>query len=392
MIDTNQESLVVIRHGELFLKGANRRSFEDQLRNNIKYALHAYKPIRLEKAQGRFFLHCQKRHLKKILNDLRWLFGISSYSRAHKVSNDIEEIKEKSLELALFYKDLHAPKTFRVSAKRTDKRFPLTSPEINRAVGDHLYDKLNLDVNLKSADLNIGIEIGSATSFIYVEKTRGGGGLPVGSGGKLTLLLSGGIDSPVAGHLLQKRGCRLNAVYFHAPPHTSERAKDKVLQLANLLAKRQGRLSLFIVNFTKIQETIAKQCPLVFAVVLYRRAMMYIAGALGAKEDSKGLLTGENLGQVASQTIENLTCIEDAADYPVLRPLIAFDKQEIISIANDIKSYDISILPHEDTCSLFIPKHPATRAPLNKVQQAENDYPYKELWEEAINSAERIIV
>ncbi|PIE65996.1 MAG: tRNA 4-thiouridine(8) synthase ThiI [Deltaproteobacteria bacterium] len=392
-----EQPLIVLRHGETFLKGANRAQFEAVLRNNITRALRGLShneatAPRIERGQGRFFVHVAKRELPEALRRLRWVFGLSSLSPAITLPRDVEGISAVALRLAEEVLEREEPRTFRIRTQRADKSFPLTSMELSREVGTVVGRELELPVDLKHAELDVGLEIGPRTSFAFVERRPAAGGLPVGVSGKATLLLSGGIDSPVAGHLLQKRGCQLHAVYFHAPPHTGERAKDKVLQLAGRLAQRQPHLLVHVVRFTEVQRFLRDGGPAELAVVLYRRAMMRIAGALAAEERSKALVTGENLGQVASQTLENLGCIDEAAPLLVLRPLLGMDKLEIIALAKQIDSYETSILPHEDTCSLFVPKHPATKARVERVREAETKMGREidDLMQQAIGTAEPI--
>lgn len=384
-----RETIIVLRHGETFIKGANRGYFERLLLENTKRALTGI-DARVERDQGRFFVHCDAAASSGALRRLRGVFGFTSLSPARLVERDVEKMGEIAVEMVEEVLDRRQVETFRVRTQRSDKSFPLPSPEVSRLVGASIYHRFELPVQMKDSDLVVGVEIGRKLTFIFVERIPGAGGLPVGTSGKVMLLLSGGIDSPVAGHLMQKRGCALTAVYFHAPPHTSERARDKVVQLAERIAGGQGVIDLFVVCFTQLQERLRDQGPPELAVILYRRGMMRIASKLAERGGCAALVTGDNLGQVASQTLENLRCVEDAASLPVLRPLLAFDKREIIDLARRVGSYETSILPHEDTCSLFVPKHPATRAKLARVQEAEARIDFARLIEEAAATAERV--
>jgi thiamine biosynthesis protein ThiI len=386
------ETVFVLRHGETFIKGQNRRQFEDRLRDNIAKTLASRSVKGLFRAQGRFYLRVEQAAEDWVEKRLTRVFGLSSFSPAQPVEREIESILKVATQMVEKELEARPIGTFRVTTKRSDKSFPMTSPELNREIGGALAERFELGVDLQNHDLDVGIEISEAGSFVFVKRVPGAGGLPVGVSGRVMLLLSGGIDSPVAGHLLQKRGCSLFAVYFHAPPHTSERAKDKVIQLSETLCAAQGPINLHVVRFTELQKMLRDQGPPELAVVLYRRAMMRIASRLAAARRCKALITGENLGQVASQTLENLSRIEEAASLPVLRPLIAFDKLEIIELAQRLGSYDISILPHEDTCSLFVPKHPATKASLEQVTRAEERIDFDELVEQAADEAEVIRV
>ncbi|MFH1132517.1 MAG: tRNA uracil 4-sulfurtransferase ThiI [Pseudomonadota bacterium] len=383
-------SIIVLRYGELFLKGANRAYFEKILAQNIHQILVGIPDVRLERAQGRMFVACNLGFFETALNRLRRVFGISSLSPAIAVPQDINAISEAACELL---RKRETPiKSFKVETQRSDKSFPLISPEINCQVGAKIVEEFNLPVDLHNPELIVGVEIGQIQNFVYFEKLQGAGGLPVGSSSRILLLLSGGIDSPVAGHLLQKRGCWLRAVYFHSPPHTNEHAKDKVLQLAETLALAQGKMTVHIVDFSKTQEQIRNHAPPETLVVLYRRMMMRIAASLARKYDCPALATGENLGQVASQTVENMACIQNATDLPVLRPLLTYDKQETIDLAQRISTYPISILPYIDCCSLFVPKHPSTKLTISKAQEAEERLDIDSMTKQATDTVENVDV
>jgi thiamine biosynthesis protein ThiI len=369
MNETPDQRIIVLRYGELFLKGGNRRSFERLLRKEVERAVAEIADIDIDHGQGRLFLRCPRQSLHRASRRLSRVFGLSSLSVGIAVPPEIHRMAAAALQLI---DELgRSPASFKVETRRSDKRFPLTSPEVSRAVGAEIASRSGIPVRLVEPDLVVGVEIGPRRTFVFVERIPGAGGLPVGSEGQVLLLLSGGIDSPVAGYLMQKRGCLLRAVYFHAPPHTSERAKDKVLRLAAHLAAFQGRLLVDIVRFTEIQCNIRDSAPRETVVVLYRRMMMRIASQLARRSRCGALATGENLGQVASQTLANLACIEEAASLPVLRPLISYDKQETVALARGIGTFETSIEPHVDCCSLFVPKHPATRLSLERALAAE---------------------
>ena len=367
----SDEGLVVLRHGETFLKGANRRFFEKVLFGNTEAALKDLPGVRLSRAQGRFFVHCPRAISSIVVRRLGEVFGYSSLSPARPAPAELGSISAAARGLVAELNETREIASFRVATRRSDKRFPLPSPEVSREVGAVIFMEFGIPVDLYTPEMVVGVEIGERQTFVYVERVPGAGGLPVGVSGRVMLLLSGGIDSPVAGHLLQKRGAELDAVYFHAPPHTSERARDKVEQLATRLAQRQRTLRLHVVNFTAVQQRLRDHGPSELAVVLYRRAMARIASKLALRAGCQALISGDNLGQVASQTLENLACVEDAAEMPLLRPLLGYDKSQIIELAQAIGTYETSILPHEDTCSLFVPKHPATKAQVARVRQCE---------------------
>jgi thiamine biosynthesis protein ThiI len=375
---------IVLRYGELFLKGKNRFRFEEALERNVRRAVKGRDDVNIVRKHGRIFVLGASD--ADLLNRLAGVFGIASLSPAVFCQKTMEEITENALNQA----DLRPPdtKTFRISARRSDKGFPFTSTDIGRQVGAAVADTTGLGVDLENYDLAIGVEVGIDWTFVWSTKQPGAGGLPAGTSGKGMLLLSGGIDSPVAGHMMQKRGLELSAVYYHAFPYTGDGAKDKVIRLAELLAKRQKSFTLFVVPFTSVQELFRDQAPGPYLVILYRRAMIRIAEMIAKKTTSPVLVTGEALGQVASQTLINLSVIENASSLPILRPLIGFDKAEVITLARKIGSYEISIEPHEDCCSLFVPKHPETKAYLPQVHSIEKKIDWQPRVEEAFENIE----
>jgi len=333
---------------------------------------------------------CAPARIEEALDQLKRVFGLSSLSPAVAVPQDLEAIGAAAVELAAEHVKRRRPSSFRVKAKRSDKRFPTPSPEIGRLVGERVWERIQLPVNLVEPELTVGVEVGPVRSFVYVDRIPGAGGLPVGSSGRAALLLSGGIDSPVAGYLMQKRGCVLTAVYFHSPPYTGARTRAKVEELAGKLAPAQGGLTLHVVSFTAIQTAIRDGAPCEMAVVLYRRAMMRIASALSQRSGCLALVTGENLGQVASQTLENMICIEQAAALPVLRPLLSYATAETIELARRVGTYELSTLPYEDCCSLFVPRHPLTRARSERVEEVESHLALSALMAQAIAGAEAV--
>ncbi len=378
----------MLRFGELFLKGKNRFLFEQALEKNVHTALKGRDDISVIRKHGRIFVTggCDE----DLVRRLQLVFGIASLSRVTFANKDIDEITRIAVETAK-ERDPNV-KTFRITARRADKTFPMISSEIGRHVGSAVALDTALGVDLSFPDLSIGVEVGIDWTFVWSKDIPGAGGLPVGTSGTGLLLLSGGIDSPAAGHLMQKRGLSLDGVYFHSFPYTGDGAKDKAVRLAEILAKRQEKFNLHIVPFTKVQETFRDGADPKLLVILYRRAMVRIASLLAEKHKHKCLITGESLGQVASQTIQNLAAIEDASQYPILRPLIGFDKPEIISIAKRIGSFDISVLPHDDCCSLFVPKHPETHASLKYVFRAEAKLDWRAAIEDAVEQTQTIVL
>ncbi len=376
---------VVLRPGELFLKGRNRYVFEQALERNVRRVIRGT-GLELVRRHGRFFVigDCDR----DVIAKLAMVFGVSSLSPIVFSEKRLEAIFAHARTMAEAFPP-HTD-TFRITARRSDKSFPHTSAEIGRLVGAEVVAATGLGVDLTEYDAAIGVEVGTEWTFLWSEKIPGAGGLPVGTSGKALLLLSGGIDSPVAGHLMQKRGLDVEAVYYHAFPYTGDGAKDKVIRLAEVLAERQHRLTLHVVPFTRVQERFRDTAEAKLLVILYRRAMLRIAGMIAEARQLRALVTGESLGQVASQTLRNLTAIEDAAPLPVLRPLIGSDKSEIIELSKKIGAFDISTLPHEDCCSLFVPKHPETQASLKYVWKTEARIDWQSVVEEAFENIETI--
>ena len=384
--------MIVLRYGELFLKGANRPHFESLLRRNVERALAGLSGVKLQRAQGRLFAELPAEDEPEAAARLATVFGLASLSRATAVEPDMDRIGEVALEqVAAALAAGPRPSSFRVSVKRSDKRFPVPSPEIGRLVGAKIFEATGINVDLSNPELDVGVEVGTKRTFVFTGRIQGAGGLPVGASGNVALLLSGGIDSPVAGHLMQKRGCQLEAIYFHSPPYTGERARDKVEQLAGKLARAQGGvLPLHVVPFTAVQEAVRDGAPPDLAVVLYRRSMLRIAQTLARTRRCQALASGENLGQVASQTLENMVCIQAVSELPLLRPLLAFDKAETIAIARVIGTYDLSILPFDDCCSLFVPRHPATKARKLTVEKVERRLELEPVEEAAVEGTELV--
>ncbi|MFH0903259.1 MAG: tRNA uracil 4-sulfurtransferase ThiI [Pseudomonadota bacterium] len=384
---------IILRYGEMFLKGKNRALFERQLQDNATRALAGVPGARATRLHGRALVLVEAEARASALERLRRLFGVSSLSPARLVVKDFEAISREAVDAAIeVSRAASRPPTFKVAVKRSDKSFTPTSPELCREIGARIIAATGMKVDVHQPELCIGIEIGIERTFVFSSTIAGPGGLPVGVSGKTNLLLSGGIDSPVAGWLAMKRGCSICATYFHSFPLTSDHAKEKVVDLARLLAAWQGELVLMVVDFTDAQKALRSAGPGELSVVLYRRMMMRVASRLAQRENALALVTGENLGQVASQTLENLGVIEDAALLPVLRPLVTNDKIETIALAKRIGTYDISIRPFEDCCSLFVPKHPAIRARLERVRDVETRLEIDSIADELAARAERRVV
>ncbi len=365
--------LIVVRFGEVFLKGQNRPMFLDRLRENLKRAV-AGTGWRVEGRHGRFMVVPEDPKaptpLRKPLERAARVFGVTSVSPAVRTTTDLDEIADKAVALATARVPPDA-RTFRVAGRRSDKSLPYTSTQLGAHVGYAVGAAIQIGVDLKHPDFDIGVEVGDL-SFVYAERRRGPGGLPVGVSGKVQVLLSGGIDSPVAAWMAMKRGCRVEGVYFHSFPLIGDAARDKVMDLAGVLgAWAASPMKVRVVPFAEAQKAVRDRCDPRLYVLLYRRLMFRISERIARRTKAKALVTGESLGQVASQTLENLDVIGAVADMPVLRPLIGLDKQETVDRAKAIGTFDISALPHEDCCSLFVPKHPETKAKRSALEIAE---------------------
>jgi len=384
------ESLYLISFGEIALKGENRPFFERILMQKIKEALLPFdESIRLTKTHGRIYCHT-KAEREKVLNALKKVFGIVYISPAKSCENSLEQIKETALKL--MKSQNYMGKTFKVEARRPNKSFPHKSPEVSREVGAHILRNLEgLTVDVHEPDILLEVEIREQT-FVYCEKVPGLGGLPVGCNGKAMLLLSGGIDSPVAAYMLMKRGVEIEATYFHSFPFTSDRAKEKVIELCKILSEYSGKMRLHVVNFTEALKEIGEKAPNEFLTIMMRRMMVRVAEKIAKDVGAKALVTGESLGQVASQTLEALVATNEVATIPIFRPLIGFDKVEITELARKIGTFDISIEPYADCCTVFVPKHPKTRPNLSSVHEAEMTLDVEKLMEMSIRDIEVIDV
>lgn len=392
--------LYLIKYGELMLKGKNRKFFENKVINNIRHILKEEFDIRVKKVFGRLFLEVTAKQEyetvedldKHLIDTINHVFGLHSISEGKTLKSDKDEIVKEVIETVR--KELEKNpdiKTFSIRAKRPEKEFPHKSVEMNAICGEAvLNDFPDLKVSLKNPDLEVSIEILTEFTFIYTKKHLISSGMPVGTAGDVLLLLSGGIDSPVAGYLAQKRGCRLSCLYFHAPPHTSEKAKEKVVDLARVLKKYQGKIRLYVVNFTETQMMLKKFTKQENFVILGRRMMMRIANKIAEQDKYLAFVTGESLGQVASQTLQNLHCVNEIADKPILRPLISYDKVEAMDLARKIGTYDISIRPYDDCCTLFLPPNPDTKANPKYLVRQERNVNIEALVDRAVETVEVI--
>lgn len=340
-------------------------------------------------AQSRIYVkNISDDFLDEALDRLTRVFGIHAVSPALQVEKNMEEIMRTAVKMLM---DARIEKgTFKVKARRADKHFPIQSPEIAVMTGEYILEHTDLTVDVVNPEHLVQIEVRESAAYVYVREIPCAGGMPVGTGGRAALLLSGGIDSPVAGYMIARRGVVIDAVHFHSFPHTSERAKEKVISLAGLLSRYCGEIRLNVVPFTKIQEEIYEKCPDKYLTVIMRRYMMKIAEQAARRSGAGALITGESIGQVASQTLNALYCTDAAVNMPVFRPLIGMDKLEIMDIARKIGTYDTSILPYEDCCTVFTPRHPATKPGLEKVIEAEQVLEEEKLINEALEGMEII--
>ncbi|MDI3534702.1 MAG: tRNA uracil 4-sulfurtransferase [Thermosediminibacterales bacterium] len=382
------EHVYLISFGEIGLKGKNRPFFETILINRIKKSLSLFKDLKVYKTHGRIFVET-KANSSEVINRLKRIFGIVGISPALRTGLNLEDICNAAVTLLEEYDELQG-KTFKVEARRSNKSFPYKSPEIARHVGAYvLKNSTGLVVDVHKPQITINVEV-REKAYVYIEKVSGPGGLPIGVSGKALLLLSGGIDSPVAGWLTMKRGVEVQAIYFHSFPFTSDRAKEKVIDLCRVLAEYSGIFRLHVVSFTEVLKILQKNTPNELLTILMRRMMVRIAQKVAKSEGCLGLVTGESIGQVASQTLESLMATNQVAEIPVFRPLIAMDKKEIIQKAEEIGTFEISTRPFEDCCSLFVPEHPKTRPDLNYVIQSEQSLDINELIEEGLKNIEVI--
>ena len=388
------KEILLLKDGEIVLKGLNRRQFEDVLKKNIKNALSPIGKFEISSAQSTIYVKplSEDIDLDEACDRVSRVFGLVAFSRAAMCD---EKTLESVLATAPEYlaKELRAAKTFKVEAKRSDKKFPYKSPEICREAGGVILEKFpHLTVDVHNPDVTVYVEIRDFGAYIHSDPIKGAGGIPVGTGGKAVILISGGIDSPVAAYMMAKRGLKLTAVHFASPPYTSRRAEEKVIKLLSKVSRYAGPMKMYTVPFTKIQEKLRDDCPEELFTIIMRRLMMQISERIAKENDCAALITGESLGQVASQTIGALGCTDEAADMVVFRPLIGMDKQEIIDISYKIDTYETSIEPYEDCCTVFTPKHPRTKPVLKFVKEAQEKAGFEPLIEEAMQNLRTVFI
>ena len=385
----DMEKVFIVHYGEIGLKGRNRRFFENRLVRNIRQAIEATEYVDVQRIHGRIVVKLgANSDTAEIQRRLGAVMGIAHFELCREADQNMEAIKRGALEWIRGREF----QTLKVETRRANKRFPLTSPQISAEVGGYLLKHTGAKADMHHPDLVCWIEIVEDSAYIYADKIRGIGGLPVGVSGKALVMLSGGIDSPVAAWRMMKRGAKSIFVHFHSYPYTDKASLEKAMELVGILAASNHRSRVHLVPFAEIQREIVTKTPAPFRVILYRRMMVRIAERIAAQEGAAALVTGESLGQVASQTLANLKVIEDAARLPILRPLIGDDKEEIVNLARRIGTFDVSTLPHQDCCSLFVPDHPATNAAIEDVQAAERALEIDSLVDQALEGVDKKMV
>lgn len=381
--------IISVSLGESMLKGKNRKFFEDQQIQQIRKALEGFTVDEIYKEMGKIYIRGEEDQLGKMMDRLTLVSGLAYISLCVVVDTDESSIKLGAKALVEDYLAKNPEKrTFKVETHRADKNYPLKSPEVSRRVGGYvLHNVTGLKVDVHNPDFVLHVDV-KQRAYVYIERLPGVGGLPIGMSGKGLLLLSGGIDSPVAGYIMAKRGMEISGLHFHSYPFTPMRSLEKIKQLAKIMSRYTGDIKIHAINLLPIQEVLNKETPEAFMTILSRRFMMRIGESLAKTEGYQALITGESLGQVASQTIEGLTCINAAVNMPILRPLIGMDKVDIIDISRKIETYETSILPYEDSCSVFLPKRPVTKPVLKKIEEAEKGLEVEQMIADVIDKQE----
>lgn len=383
------KEVILVKYGEMALKGQNKSSFEDVLFRQIKHRLHTLGKFGYSGAQSTIYIEPLEEaiELDTVIERLQKVFGIASICRACVCEKNFMDIQEKAV--SYLKEILEDADTFKVEAKRADKSFAMKSPEICRELGGIIAESFpHLRVDVHTPEVTVMVDVRDTHAYVYAGKLKGAGGLPLGSSGKAMLLLSGGIDSPVAGYMMAKRGIRISAIHFVSPPYTSDRARLKVEQLCEKMTDYCGDIRFYCVPFTEIQEELKRRCPEEYFTILMRRLMMLIAQEIAKKEEAIALITGESVGQVASQTMQAMVCTDAVCQMPVFRPCIGMDKTEIIELARKIDTFDISIQPYEDCCTVFTPRHPKIRPQLSLIEEAQKAGNFGEMIDRAVAGTE----
>lgn len=385
--------MFLLKMGEIVLKGLNRGSFEGRLNSNLSRRLRAYGKFKVRLLQSTVYVEPLEEtcDMEGAWEETGKIFGISSRCRSRGCEKNLDAIFNACVDY--LGDDIACAKSFKVESKRADKKFPLNSIQISQEIGGRLAEAFpHVEVDVHNPDYTVFVEVREEQAFVHGPSLPGAGGLPVGVGGKSALLLSGGIDSPVAGYMMAKRGVELECVHFFSYPYTSERAKEKVLDLAKIMSRYCGRMTVHVVGFTKIQEAIRDNCPEEYFTLIMRRMMMRIAEAIALKNGCYSLTTGESLGQVASQTMQAMMVTNAVCTLPVFRPVVGMDKEEIIAIARKIDTMETSILPYEDCCTVFTPRHPKTKPSLHEIEKAEQGLDIDALVQEAVEDTEQVLI
>ncbi len=387
------KEIILAKYGEIALKGLNKHTFEDTLIKNIRYGLKSIGQFGISRAQSTIYIEPKTDYvdIDDAIEKLRKIFGIAKLCRVVVIEKDWDEI----VKIAPDYLEdtLSGARSFKVVAKRADKNFPMNSPQIMMELGGVLLKRYpHLKVDVHNPEIIVTVEIREKNAFIHADNIDGAGGMPIGSSGRALLLLSGGIDSPVAGYMIAKRGVKVSAIHFESPPYTSERARMKVERLAGKMAEYCGAIDFYCVPFTRIQEEIRNNCNEEFFTIIMRRIMMEIAQKVAEENSLQALITGESIGQVASQTMSAIACTDAVATIPVFRPVIGMDKSEIVITSRKIDTFEISIEPFEDCCTVFTPKHPRTKPVLADVIEEQNKYDFAPLIEQAISDTQKYTI
>lgn len=378
---------ILVRFGELTTKGKNKKDFIQRLRNNTRNVLSDFENLKFEAQHDRMFVILNGEDCEAVMERLKNVFGIHSFSPAVKCSKDIDEIADVALEMMRE----KGTCTFKVVARRSDKSFPMNSDEINRFVATRILKNTDCKVDVHNMDVRLQVEIRPDCAYVLSRVVEGAGGYPVGVGGKALVMLSGGIDSPVASYLTMKRGIEIECIHYASPPYTSDRAQQKVLDLAEKLSGYQGRIKVHVVPFTELQLEIYKHANEAYPITIMRRMMYRIAEKVAAQRGCKALVNGESVGQVASQTLESMETINSVVNIPVLRPVVTYDKLEIIDVAKKIDTYELSIQPFEDCCTIFTPKNPVTKPTIKKAESFER-WDYETMIDECIANMKTVVV
>ncbi len=385
--------IILGKYGEMALKGLNKNTFENVLLKNIRRRLKNIGKFSISKAQSTVYIEPENEDvdLDEAFTMMKKIFGISSLCRATITEKDYDAIVAETMRY--LGDELAYARTFKVEAKRADKRFPMKTPEICRELGGNILEKYpHLKVDVKNPEITVTVEIRDTNAYIHSQKVSGAGGLPVGTSGRAMLLLSGGIDSPVAGYMMAKRGIVVSAIHFISPPYTSERAKMKVEQLCEKITHYCGDIDFYCVPFTEIQESIRKDCPEEYFTIIMRRLMMEISQRIAEQDGSMALITGESVGQVASQTLDAIVCTDAVCRMPVFRPVIGMDKTEIVNISRKIDTFEVSIQPYEDCCTVFTPKHPKVRPTLEEIDMAQKKVNFEEMVTKSIEDTQKVTI